>query len=410
MGAGFSAEPTRFSLTDVAAAESKLRTSLPDDFWIVSALRIPALRRILIQDHSGFEPPTPSETLKRLLRAHSSAKRPLPRELVAIADLNDGKTDRWLCVRRGVSYEQRNQQQVFIVQKNPTPETTVTIESFAKFLRMELTSSYGVVQASKNSISIDLDWMEEELEDTDSSTRSPGPIEMSDEMDLLLRACRGETASSFVPEHPTELSLATVMHVERELGTTLPDDYWTAVACYFPAFAEVGIGAAMPHGEPAEPELVGEAILTIAADAEGHIPHHLVAIADLSMFVGENGEQPASFLCANRGVSFEERNTTALIPVLDGEAGKPTTVARFIRDQLAKDGHKLSEHASSRESPVLTGKPLPRRAKEKGRVHHPKFGMGTVISACGGGEHRTLEVDFEVGRKRLLARFVEELD
>jgi DNA helicase-2/ATP-dependent DNA helicase PcrA len=44
------------------------------------------------------------------------------------------------------------------------------------------------------------------------------------------------------------------------------------------------------------------------------------------------------------------------------------------------------------------------------RVQHPKFGVGRVLRATGGGPDRKLEIDFGGGGVRtILARFVTEL-
>jgi hypothetical protein len=61
----------------------------------------------------------------------------------------------------------------------------------------------------------------------------------------------------------------------------------------------------------------------------------------------------------------------------------------------------------------LTPRLVPHRAavlQAAPRVQHPKFGVGLVLKATGGGADRKLEIDFGGGGVRtILARFVTEL-
>lgn len=44
------------------------------------------------------------------------------------------------------------------------------------------------------------------------------------------------------------------------------------------------------------------------------------------------------------------------------------------------------------------------------RVRHPKLGEGAVVLATGNGSERKYVIDFLVGRKTMMARYVEPID
>ena len=97
-----------------------------------------------------------------------------------------------------------------------------------------------------------------------------------------------------------------VAETELALETCLPEDFWAAAASSLSPFAEIGVASLPPHAEPAEPEEVGEVVLTAMSDAESSAIDleidgtPLVAFIDLS-----EGEE---FLCVRRGVSHAACN------------------------------------------------------------------------------------------------------
>jgi hypothetical protein len=120
--------------------------------------------------------------------------------------------------------------------------------------------------------------------------------------------------------------------------------------------------------------------------------------------------------------------TTMVTPwhPLDG-TGAPRALARWLREAPMADLLEVLQElqavdAGQDELPLaqwvdmggpLTPRLVPHRAavlQAAPRVQHPKFGVGLVLKATGGGADRKLEIDFGGGGVRtILARFVTEL-
>jgi hypothetical protein len=160
-------------------------------------------------------------------------------------------------------------------------------------------------------------------------SRGPGALATSDELRQALALYRGEAERHADPfrlgrSRTVSLPARWVVDVERELGTTLPDDLWAVLAARVLAVAELGIGAAMPHGEPAVGGELCERILTVASGGEAHVDDDLVAIAEL------DDDPDGSLLCVKRGVVYADRNAQEVVRVDDAGRRPLGTFGAFL--------------------------------------------------------------------------------
>jgi len=225
---------------------------------------------------------------------------------------------------------------------------------------------------------------------------------------LQTRAARfsGPTA---IPRHAPALSLPAVMDAERQLGTTLPDDFWAAAAYRLEPFANLGIAAHGPHGEPAPLDDIAETVLLVASDAEEFIDDDdLVPIVDHTKISDDAGGPSYDYLCVRRGVSHAARNSQAVITVGRGGRVERATFGRFLLEQLATDADQDLPATTAIARPELVGSAPP--PEQQRRVRHAKFGVGVVRAVTGDGADRKVDVLFEDGSCRvLLERFVTEV-
>lgn len=164
---------------------------------------------------------------------------------------------------------------------------------------------------------------------TPAYARGPGALAMSAELVAALALHRGEAerhADRFrLGEKPTpSLSARLVAAAEREIDTSLPDDFWAVLALRVPAIAALGIGASSPEAEPAPASDVCETVLAVASGAEAHIDDDLVAIAEL--FDSPDGAS----LCVKRGVPYAQRNSQEVYRVDDEGRRSLGTFGAFI--------------------------------------------------------------------------------
>jgi hypothetical protein len=207
-----------------------------------------------------------------------------------------------------------------------------------------------------------------------------------------------------VIEEPTELELEAVEAMERTLSASFSDALLVVYA------------SRVPHLEDAfEMQLAGLPQLSEEAWAVG-CPPDMLAVA----------RQADLFYCVPR--REQPWATTMVTPwhPLDG-TGAPRALARWLREAPMADLLEVLQElqavdAGQDELPLaqwvdmggpLTPRLVPHRAavlQASPRVQHPKFGVGHVLRATGGGPDRKLEIDFGGGGVRtILARFVTEL-
>jgi len=205
-----------------------------------------------------------------------------------------------------------------------------------------------------------------------------------------------------VLEEPTELELEVVEALERSLAASFSDSLLAVYA------------SRVPHLEDAfEMQLVGLAQLSEEAWAVG-CPADMLAVA----------RQAGLFYCVpRREQPWATTAVTAWHP-LDG-SGAPRALARWLRDAPMADlmdvlAELQAIDAGQDDMPLVTEGSVPLQPRlvahraavlqAAPRVQHPKFGVGMVLRATGGGADRKLEIDFGGGGVRtILARFVTEL-
>ena len=246
------------------------------------------------------------------------------------------------------------------------------------------------------------------------ASRTSGPIAAAEPLIAILGEYRqwhlalteADTTHPWlkVLEEPTELELEVVEALERSIAASFSD---ALLAVY---------ASRVPHLEDAfEMQLIGLRQLSEEAWAVG-CPADMLAVA----------RQADLFYCVPR--REQQWATTMVTPwhPLDG-TGAARALSRWLREAPMSDLidvlHELQAvDGGSDELPrsqwVDTGVPLtprlvPHRAavlQAAPRVQHPKFGVGRVLRATGGGPERKLEIDFGGGGVRtILARFVTEL-
>jgi hypothetical protein len=244
------------------------------------------------------------------------------------------------------------------------------------------------------------------------AARTPGPIAAAEPLlatlgeyrQFHLALAESDAAHPWlkVLEEPTELELEAVDALEQSLQVSLSD---ALIAVY---------ASRVPHLEDAfEMQLVGLAQLSEEAWAVG-CPADMLAVA----------RQADLFYCVpRREQPWATTAVTAWHP-LDG-SGAPRALARWLRDAPMADLmdvlHELQAlDAGQDDAPRMTEVSVPLRPtlvahraavlQAAPRVQHPKFGVGMVLRATGGGAERKLEIDFGGGGVRtILARFVTEL-
>lgn len=247
------------------------------------------------------------------------------------------------------------------------------------------------------------------------AARTPGPIAAAEPLIAALGEYRQwhlalTEADATHPwlkvlEEPTELELEAVEALERSLAASFSD----ALIAVF--------ASRVPHLEDAfEMQLVGLPQLSEEAWAVG-CPADMLAVA----------RQADLFYCVPR--REQPWATTMVTPwhPLDG-AGAPRALARWLRDAPMTDLLDVLQELQAIDAGLvdelpmaqwvdkgvpLTPRLVPHRAavlQAAPRVQHPKFGVGLVLKATGGGADRKLEIDFGGGGVRtILARFVTEL-
>jgi hypothetical protein len=246
------------------------------------------------------------------------------------------------------------------------------------------------------------------------AARTPGPIAAAEPLLATLGEYRqwhfaltesdGAHPWLKVIEEPTELELEAVEAMERSLAASFSDALLMVYA------------SRVPHLEDAfEMQLAGLPQLSEEAWAVG-CPPDMLAVA----------RQADLFYCVPR--REQPWATTMVTPwhPLDG-TGAPRALSRWLRDAAMPDLievlHELQAiDAGPDEMPLVAdgemGTPLtPHLVAHRAtvspaapRVQHPKFGVGLVLKATGGGPDRKLEIDFGGGGVRtILARFVTEL-
>jgi hypothetical protein len=164
---------------------------------------------------------------------------------------------------------------------------------------------------------------------TPVDARGPGALAMSAELVAAFGLYRGEAerhADRFrLGEKPTpSISARLVIAAERDLDTSLPDDFWAVLALRVPAIAALGIGTSSPEAEPAPATEVCEIVLAVASGAEAHIDDDLVAIAELI------DSPDGASLCVKRGVTYAQRNTQEVYRVDDVGRRSLGTFGAFI--------------------------------------------------------------------------------
>jgi hypothetical protein len=206
------------------------------------------------------------------------------------------------------------------------------------------------------------------------------------------------------------LPFEAVVRAERELGTTLPDDFWAAVAARLPAFARAGI-AATPHGDPAHLDSAAEIVLEASAEAQVEVDDDLVVFIDRR----EIEEGKGDFVAVSRGVAFAERNRAPVYVVsASGSRRAPYPSFADLLDSLVSDEHAAERFgvATVSFSPTLGHPPqvVPQPVATPLRVGHAKFGLGTVVGRSADAGETKLDIAFDDGKRRvLLARFVEDV-
>ena len=246
------------------------------------------------------------------------------------------------------------------------------------------------------------------------AARTPGPIAAAEPLlatlgeyrQLHFAVTEADAAHPWLQaiELPTELELEAVEALERSLAAGFSD---VLLAVY---------AGRVPHLEDAfEMQLATLPELSEEAWAVG-CPADMLAVA----------RQADRFYCVPRREHPWAATVVTSWHPLDG-AGAPRALPRWLRDVPMVDLwdvlHELQALEAGQDEPpvaarVEAGVPLtlrlvPRRSavlQAAPRVQHPKFGVGRVLRATGGGPERKLEIDFGGGGVRtILARFVTEL-
>ncbi|MBA3548712.1 MAG: hypothetical protein H0T76_19675 [Nannocystis sp.] len=246
------------------------------------------------------------------------------------------------------------------------------------------------------------------------AARTPGPIAAAEPQlatlgeyrQLHLALTEADATHPWLKaiELPTELELEAVEALEQSLSASFSD---ALLAVY---------ASRVPHLEDAfEMQLEGLTQLGEEAWAVG-CPADMLAVA----------RQADLFFCVPRREHPWAVTMVIAWHPLDG-AGAPRPLPRWLRDVPMADLwevlHELQAVDAGQDEPppaarVEVGVPLtPRLVPHRStvlqaapRVQHPKFGVGRVLRATGGGSDRKLEIDFGGGGVRtILARFVTEL-
>ena len=146
---GFAPENTpHLALEAVLETERSLHTTLPDDFWALAACGIPVVAGEGIASTMPHgECAAPRLVPEMILTAASEGEGNVPEDLVAIADHSGiydseaGPAYEFLCVRKDVQYEARNDQEVVPVREGER----LPSQRFANFMRDRLERSFGVM-------------------------------------------------------------------------------------------------------------------------------------------------------------------------------------------------------------------------------------------------------------------------
>jgi len=249
---------------------------------------------------------------------------------------------------------------------------------------------------------------------------------MSPSLRKALAVCRAmreeggdeEMVEGATPTRDQRLDLATVVEVEDALGTALPNDVLALCALGISAL-DAGLGFRLDDMPACAQE----------ASEQGRSPDGWVTIgtSEPSPFAATGTETDGSSsheLCIRRGAPAEAEPTILVIGDGDLSAARKVPLGALVREQLARQYGERPEWQSVLETaggygsadpdigPEIVGDPQPDEApRGPRRVRHAKFGLGTVVREDPDGKELKLEIEFDgVGRKLLLARFVEDAE
>ena len=219
--------------------------------------------------------------------------------------------------------------------------------------------------------------------------RSPGSLPLSDELIEALQLCESVLRTEVVPDAALEEAAASadallradlVDDAEAELGVSLPGELLALIAVGHP-IAGVATG------------IVGlEAVLdaTHETAVEGWLPVSKVYHEPLAFAVQGGLEGPYRTLYVRHGDTAEV--PVPLLVMEEGVADAETTLGTYIAETIRHDYELLEdppplEPAGDYEVPspeLCTEADLaPPSATRIRRVHHKKFGEGTVTTADG---------------------------
>lgn len=130
----------------VVAAEEELETALPDDFWAMLATGLPLFYELgLTGQTEDHEPLPPREICEWVLATSQGAAAEIEDDLVVIADLSETGDDRFIAVKKGVKWADRNDQLAFTLESKLGSEREKH-RSFGDFLHALLKDVYPDIE------------------------------------------------------------------------------------------------------------------------------------------------------------------------------------------------------------------------------------------------------------------------
>ena len=249
--------------------------------------------------------------------------------------------------------------------------------------------------------------------------RTAGPLPVSPSLVEALAVC--DKAIPVLPADaladyakPAPLRAESVEWIERTLDARLPDEILALIAMGHPVAAIAtgitGLDAILDAAEEEVEPYEGKQWLRVS---------HVYSEPFMEILDGSHGG-PYRSLCVQPGGSSEAGVDVLLLqddhPVQIDKLGR--LLCDIVSEELLKvDAETTGKRRRARAPRFKIGKPRiiddrgsQAAAGARQRVRHSKFGEGVVIERDKSGSEERLVVEFaEVGVKKLLARFVEQL-